>query len=210
MSSDRITHADFLGRLAALRTDDDVVVATMTAGMMWPRHSKHEMDICSMAPMGAASPMGLGIALGRPDLGVIVIDGDGSLLMNLGALVTIGGKRPPRFLHIVLENEAYDITGGQGLPGSGTTHVPEFAKSVGYTVAVRATDDASLEWAVSQMHAGAGPVLLAVPVSRDFDFADLRGYTGSEKALRSIGRAGYENLAKQIRSRPRSQVSSRG
>jgi phosphonopyruvate decarboxylase len=199
MMTERTTHATFLSHLSTLRTADDVVVATMTAGMTWPFHSKEAMDISFMAPMGAASPMGLGIALARPDLGVNVLDADGSLLMSLGSLVTIGGVRPARFLHVLFENGVYDITGGIPLPGTGTEAVPAFAASAGYTRTLRSADHDDLERAVADMHDGAGPILLAVPVGRDFVPANLAAEAKSPQAVQRLGRTGFHNLREQIR-----------
>ncbi|MGH2375966.1 MAG: thiamine pyrophosphate-dependent enzyme, partial [bacterium] len=58
--------------------------------------------------MGSVSSVGLGLALARPDLRVIVLDGDGSLLMNLGSLATISALRPPNLVHIVFDNRMYE------------------------------------------------------------------------------------------------------
>src|SRR5437867_3340005 len=66
--------------------------------------------------MGLASSIGLGLALARPDLRVFVLDGDGSLLMNLGSLATIGLLRPSNLVVIVMDNEEYATTGGQPTP----------------------------------------------------------------------------------------------
>jgi sulfopyruvate decarboxylase subunit beta len=66
--------------------------------------------------MGLASSIGLGLALAKPDLRVIVLDGDGSLLMNLGSLATIGLLQPKNLLVIVMDNELYATTGGQPTP----------------------------------------------------------------------------------------------
>ena len=66
--------------------------------------------------MGLASSIGLGLALARPDLRVVVLDGDGSLLMNLGSLATIGLLHPPNLVVIVMDNEEYATTGGQPTP----------------------------------------------------------------------------------------------
>ena len=60
--------------------------------------------------MGLASSIGLGLALARPELRVFVVDGDGSLLMNLGSLATIGWTRPPNLVLIVWDNEEYGTT----------------------------------------------------------------------------------------------------
>ena len=62
--------------------------------------------------MGLASSMGLGIALSRPELRVVVLDGDGSLLMNLGGLTTLARYRPPNLLHVVFDNESLLSVGG--------------------------------------------------------------------------------------------------
>lgn len=66
--------------------------------------------------MGLASSIGLGLALARPAVRVFVLDGDGSLLMNLGSLATIGLLRPPNLVVIVMDNEEYATTGGQRTP----------------------------------------------------------------------------------------------
>src|SRR5262245_16401746 len=63
--------------------------------------------------MGVASSIGLGLALARPDLRVFVLDGDGSLLMNLGSLATIGLLQTPNLALVVIDNEEYATTGGQ-------------------------------------------------------------------------------------------------
>jgi thiamine pyrophosphate-dependent acetolactate synthase large subunit-like protein len=66
--------------------------------------------------MGLASSIGLGLALARPDVRVFVLDGDGSLLMNLGSLATIGLLRPSNLVVIVMDNQEYATTGGQATP----------------------------------------------------------------------------------------------
>ncbi len=63
--------------------------------------------------MGAASSIGLGLALARPALRVVVLDGDGSLLMNLGSLATIAARRPANLVEVVFDNGSYETTGGQ-------------------------------------------------------------------------------------------------
>jgi sulfopyruvate decarboxylase subunit beta len=62
--------------------------------------------------MGLASSMGLGIALARPELKVVVLDGDGSILMNLGSLTTMARYRPPNLVHVVFDNENLLSVGG--------------------------------------------------------------------------------------------------
>src|SRR5881296_2776646 len=74
--------------------------------------------------MGLASSIGLGLALARPDIRVIVLDGDGSLLMNLGSLATIGMYAPGNLAVVVMDNEEYATTGGQKTP---TAHGADLA-----------------------------------------------------------------------------------
>ena len=74
--------------------------------------------------MGVASSIGVGLALARPDLRVYVLDGDGSLLMNLGSLATVGLLQPANLILVVLDNEAYATTGGQPTP---TAHGADLA-----------------------------------------------------------------------------------
>ena len=81
--------------------------------------------------MGKASSFGLGVALARPDIKVVVLDGDGSLLMNLGALVTIAALAPKNLLHVVLQGSTYDTSGGQPTPGQGILDWATVAKGGG-------------------------------------------------------------------------------
>ncbi len=98
--------------------------------------------------MGLASSLGLGIALSRPELQVIVLDGDGSILMNLGGLTTLARYRPPNLLHIIFDNESLLSVGGfptatatgsdlaaiaqaAGVPRTATVHtLPDFTVAV--------------------------------------------------------------------------------
>ena len=89
-----------------------------------------------MGSMGLASSMGLGLALSLPDRRVVVIEGDGSILMNMGSMATIGHFAPKNLTHIVLDNEVYDSTGSQPTV-SGTVKLEEVAKAAGYQVAER-------------------------------------------------------------------------
>jgi thiamine pyrophosphate-dependent acetolactate synthase large subunit-like protein len=81
--------------------------------------------------MGLASSIGLGIALAQPDLDVVVIDGDGSLLMNLGSLATIGMRRPANLTLVVMDNEAYATTGGQPTPTASGADLAATARALG-------------------------------------------------------------------------------
>ena len=85
--------------------NDSIVVMTMTAHRDWPKITTNsDLDLPMSGCMGKASSVGLGLALAKPEKRVIVFDGDGSLLMNLGSLVTIANMAPPNLIHFVFYN----------------------------------------------------------------------------------------------------------
>jgi sulfopyruvate decarboxylase subunit beta len=81
--------------------------------------------------MGLASSMGLGIALSRPELSVIVLDGDGSVLMNLGGLTTMARYRPKNLLHVVFDNESLLSVGGFPTATSTGSDIAGIARAAG-------------------------------------------------------------------------------
>ena len=90
-----------------------------------------EENFYMIGSMGLASSIGLGLALSRPDKDVVVIDGDGSLLMNMGSLVTIFANNPKNLTWIVIDNGAYGSTGNQDTYAQ-VIDLCEIAKSVGF------------------------------------------------------------------------------
>ena len=81
--------------------------------------------------MGCAAPLGMGLAMARPDLRVIVIDGDGALLMRMGGAAVLAAYSPPNLVHVLLDNNAHDSTGAQRTVSDRIDFVA-FAASVGY------------------------------------------------------------------------------
>jgi thiamine pyrophosphate-dependent acetolactate synthase large subunit-like protein len=100
--------------LAEHRRADDVVLSTMSAAREWMKLGTHPLDfIYAPSAMGQAPALGLGIALAQPERRVIVLNGDGCLLMNLGCLVTITAQAPPNYLLVTFDNSVYEVTGQQ-------------------------------------------------------------------------------------------------
>jgi sulfopyruvate decarboxylase subunit beta len=93
--------------------------------------------------MGLASSLGLGIALTRPELKVIVFDGDGSLLMNLGGLTTLARYRPRNLVHVVFDNESLLSVGGFPTATSTGSELAAMAKGAGIprTAVVKTIDE---------------------------------------------------------------------
>ncbi|MDA0352891.1 MAG: thiamine pyrophosphate-dependent enzyme [Chloroflexi bacterium] len=144
----------------ARRRDDQVVVSTMTVMRPWRTRAETDRDLVCVGFMGGASTFGLGVQLARPDVPVWVLDGDGSLAMQLGSLLTIANAAPRRFLHVVLHNGVYDTSGAQPVLAEGRMSFADMAKSAGYADAVRFDDIESFELALDDLLETDGPVLV--------------------------------------------------
>ena len=144
----------------ARRRGDAVVVSTMTALAPWRARAGTDRDLICLGFMGGASTLGLGVALARPDVPVWVLDGDGSLAMQLGSLITIADAAPRRFLHVVLHNGVYDTSGAQRVPGEGRASFVTLAEAAGYAQAARFEDAESFDAALDALLEVDGPVLV--------------------------------------------------
>ena len=153
-----------LKTIADHRTSE-VVVTTMSSSRSWPEFSgRPDLDLPLRGCMGKASSLGLGVALARPDKRVIVLDGDGSLMMNLGSLVTVAGMAPQNLVHVVLEGNSYDTSGGQPTPGEGRTDLAGMAKAAGYKTAVSIEENADLDAQWPTLVKAEGPVFVRLHV----------------------------------------------
>ena len=120
--------------------DNAVCVTTMTQTKYWYAVSdRPDLDIGISNGMSKASSLALGVALGAPGRKVIVLDGDGSLLMNLGSLATVAGKGPKNYYHFVFDNGIYAVTGGQPVPNPAVDYAA-VATASGYPAAYRFDD----------------------------------------------------------------------
>jgi thiamine pyrophosphate-dependent acetolactate synthase large subunit-like protein len=115
--------------------------------------------------MGAAAMIGLGLALAQPDRRVIVITGDGEMLMGLGSLATIGAHRPSNLSIVVVDNELYAETGMQPTHTARGVSLAGMAKAASFAVADTVYTDSELERGISALYDTAGPVLLDIKVS---------------------------------------------
>ncbi len=123
---------ELLKVISEMRTDE-IVVATMSAIKDWSKLSSSPLNFYVAGAMGYASSVGLGLSLAQTSRKVIVLDGDGSLLMNLGTLVTIAAVQPDNLIHFVLENQLYEVPGGIPLPGVGKHNLAAFARAAGFS-----------------------------------------------------------------------------
>ena len=115
--------------------------------------------------MGLASSIGLGLALARPELRVFVVDGDGSLLMNLGSLATIGWTRPENLVVIVWDNQEYGTTGGQQTATAHGADLEAAAQSMGATATLTIRSEEAFAAAIARARREPGPWVIVVKVS---------------------------------------------
>lgn len=159
-----MTRAQLLEPLARLRTDE-VVVTTMGVVRSWGTLSSHALDFASAdSAMGHAADLALGIALARPDRRVLCLNGDGSMLMSLGTLVTIVQASARNLILFVVENGTYEITGNQTVPGAGRTDFSALARAAGFTTVHSFGDAAGFARALPQLLQADGPVFVSVHV----------------------------------------------
>lgn len=116
---------DSLKTLKAVRTNQHVVLSTMGSAREWMTLGTHALDfIYAPSAMGEAPSLGLGMALARPEKQVIVCNGDGCMLMNLGCLVTITALAPKNLVVIVFDNSVYEVTGQQATAAAPGARAP--------------------------------------------------------------------------------------
>lgn len=178
-----LTRAQFLEPLAAHRRDE-VVVTTMSVTRPWGRLSNHDLDFASAdSAMGHAADLALGVALARPDRMVVCLNGDGSMLMTLGTLVTITGSGATNILLVVVENGSYEITGHQPIPGRGKIDFGAMARGAGFTRVFRFTEADAWARAIPHLLADTGPTFAHVLVEPGTEGPILRRLSEESRYL---------------------------
>src|SRR5438067_1117533 len=136
----------------------------MASIAIWPRLSDTPLDFIYMpSSMGQAPALGLGLALAHPERGAIVLNGDGSMLMNLGSLVTLA-NHPANVYVLIMDNGIYEVTGGQPTAGTGHADFAGLARAAGIS-RVYAFDTLERWQAMAgEALAGPGPVVIVLKV----------------------------------------------
>jgi thiamine pyrophosphate-dependent acetolactate synthase large subunit-like protein len=122
------------------------------------------LNFYTWGSMGVASSVGLGLALAKPEARVIVLDGDGALLMNLGSLATIGLLQPPNLVVVVMDNGEYATTGGQATPTAHGADLAAAARAM-RVEATTAHDEADLRRSLAAADAAHRPHLIVAKVT---------------------------------------------
>jgi thiamine pyrophosphate-dependent acetolactate synthase large subunit-like protein len=123
-----------------------------------------DLDFPLWGAMGGAAMIGLGLALAQPERRVLVVTGDGEMLMGLGALATIAVQGPDNLAVVVLDNERYGETGMQATHTAGPTDLAAVAVGAGIPVVGNINDGAELEAALPRIRNEPGPLFFNIKV----------------------------------------------
>ncbi|MBP9865292.1 MAG: phosphonopyruvate decarboxylase [Candidatus Omnitrophica bacterium] len=149
----------------ALRGDEAVIATTGMPSRELFSAADRPLNFYMQGSMGHAPSIALGAALAASDKKVIVLDGDGALLMHMGILSTVGHYQPKNLFHIVLDNEAYETTGNQDST-SATVDFCQVAKACGYHEVFEAASGPELKSLLNVFFTREGPVFLRIRINR--------------------------------------------
>lgn len=152
-------------RALARQLGDEIVLPVYSSAFDWLEIAPRALNYFSFGAMGLGSSHALGLALGRPDKRVIVLDGDGSLLMNLGSLVTIGAAAPKNFVHFLCRNGTYEANGGHPIPQK-DVDFSGLAQAAGYAHCVDFDALAKFESALPQLLTQDGPTFATLHIEK--------------------------------------------
>ena len=150
-----------------LAPDDIVVCGLGSTGRAWREQNAPHLTYWASDPMGMAPSLALGLALARPERRIVLLEGDGDLLMNLGVLVTIAGAAPQNLRAAVFINDRYETGGGQPLPNAGAIAFAQVAAGTGWRWTGEAHDETQATRLVSGLLQVEGPGFLALHVEAE-------------------------------------------
>ena len=180
----------------AFGNTDAIIATTGKIGRELFTLGDTENQLYVVGSMGCAAGIGFGIQHVNPNQRVVVLDGDGAALMKMGTLGTIGCYKPKRFIHIILDNESYDSTGGQRSV-SLSVDFCKVASACGYQQCYRADTKSDLIKAIALTKKSLGPSLMHVKVSGGSDpdlvRPTLKPFQVKKRFMRFIKR-GAENV----------------
>jgi thiamine pyrophosphate-dependent acetolactate synthase large subunit-like protein len=154
-------------RLLVERLWDEVVVSNLGhATLDLQRLGDRSLNCYTFGAMGQCSSIALGIALARPDVRVVCLDGDGSLLMNLGSLCTLATLAPRNYALVVWDNEVHMTTGGQPTATAFRTSFAGLARGAGIEKVLEPRDEAELGRAYDRILSEDGPFVVPVKVEK--------------------------------------------
>ncbi len=160
-----LTKDELLDPIAALR-GDSVVITCMGVTRPWGRRSQSDLDFASAdSAMGHTADLALGIALSQPERKVLCLNGDGSMLMSLGTLVTAAHAAARNYFLFVVQNGTYEITGNLPVPGAAQIDFCMLARGAGFEKVYSFDDAAAYASALPSILSAGGPAFVLVKVA---------------------------------------------
>lgn len=172
---------DALKALIPHVSDDDIVVAVYQSCFDWLALNPRDLNYVAVGAMGQASSHALGLALANPERRVFVFDGDGSLLMNLGSLVTIANAGVTNLYHFLFVNRVYEVNGAHPLPGADRVDFAGIAHAAGFTHTCNFDDPDAFRDGLPELLGAPGPQFAALEIApgdaypRDYDYIHSAG-----------------------------------
>ena len=156
---------DVTSRLIAKLKHEEAVIGGIgnTNFDLWAAGHRPQ-NFYMLGSMGLAFPIALGVALAQPDRRVFALEGDGSLLMQLGALSTIAALKPKNLIMIVMDNGIYQITGAQPTPAAGVADLVAIAMGSGLANSAWAADEEDFERLLDEAMSTDEPSLIALRI----------------------------------------------
>ncbi len=157
-----VARFDITQRLVAKLHNDEAVIGGIghTNFDLWAA-GRRPQNFYMLGSMGLAIPIALGVAIAQPNRKVIALEGDGSLLMMLGCLTTVGARQPDNLVIVIMDNGAYEITGGQPTASAQGADLAAIARGAGIARSHWAADEAHFETLMDEALATPGPHLIA-------------------------------------------------
>ncbi len=153
--------------LARLKSEEAVVAGIGNTNFdLWAAAGQRPQNFYMLGSMGLAFPIALGVALAQPKRRVVALEGDGSLLMQLGCLSTIAMLAPANLSLVVMDNGVYQITGGQATPAATSTDLVAVAQACGIADSTWASDEEDFERLVDASLSATVPSLIAARIDR--------------------------------------------
>jgi phosphonopyruvate decarboxylase len=149
-------------RILARNYPDGIVVPVYQSAFDWMAIRPHPLNYLCTGAMGQASSHGLGLAIGAPNETVVILDGDGSLLMNLGTLVTIANIAPRNLIHFVINNGVYEVNGNFPVPGNDGLNFAGLAREAGYPSTYEFSELDAFESGLKEVLRAKGPVFVCL------------------------------------------------
>jgi thiamine pyrophosphate-dependent acetolactate synthase large subunit-like protein len=162
---EKLPRRSTVARILADRGDMLVVTGLGSPTYDCAAAGDHPLNFYLWGAMGSAVPVGLGLALAQPGRRVLVLTGDGEILMGLGALATVAVKKPANLAIAVIDNEHYGETGMQRTHTHAGVDLAAIAGSCGFSLAVTIREASELDAATAALRRGTGPVLVVLKVA---------------------------------------------